>query len=359
MAINLVSTFTDIASDNRFLQDMREAIINKAFFDDADQFFRIVPGIKGGQQVVALDAIEYVTTKDKGCGLSTTSSFNLSGIEQKWEPTLAKVHIKMCYSEFMGAFTQWGLANGYDVHKLNEANFFDFINDMTADAVKADFMRLALFGDADIAEQSILADANKAEHYDVVKKGLLPTLQYFNTVASLQSQFIDLSANDEATRVAQLALDSDYAVGLMESLTDGVYFNYDHILTSETLANNYKKWLTRGGGNIPLESSKAEVQAGLSNLVYGGSPIRYSRFHDKKRLEDFTIDNGAGSLVTHLPHFALAIDKNNMAIGVDDVASLTDLRLEYVGGDDENFHIKGNYFVDFKIPNPKALKAAL
>jgi hypothetical protein len=51
--------------------------------------------------------------------------------------------------------------------------------------------------------------------------------------------------------------------------------------------------------------------------------------------------------------------KDNLVIGVDDEAALTDLRLEYPGGADENFYIKGNYQVDFKIPNPKALRAAL
>jgi len=358
MAINIIGSFQDIAGHARLLQDLKEAIVNSLFYEEADNFFRIQPGIKGGQQVVALDPMEYVTKKESGCG-NEAQSFSINGITQQWEPQLAKVNIKMCYSEFMDAFTRWGLANGYDIHKLDEANFFSFIQDTVSQAMKADFTRLAIFGDADIAVQDILADANKAVYYDVVKKGLIPTLQYFKTVNDLSGQFITLGKNAEATRALQFSMDSDYALNLFEELTDDQYFDSDQILTSNSLFKNYKNFLRRGSGNIPLESSKQQIQDGMASLKFDGEMLTPVKFYDKKRVEDFTKDNGAGADVTHLPHFALNCSKDNLVIGVDDTNALTDLRLEYIGGEDEHFYIKGNYQVDFKIPNPKALRAAL
>lgn len=358
MALNFANSFQDIATHTRLLQDLTEAIKNKLFYEDAKNFFRIQPGIKGGQQVVALEPLEYVTKKETGCG-GAAQAFAINGITQTWEPQLAKVNIKMCYTEFMDAFTRWGLANGYDIHKLDEANFFDFIKDMVYNAMQADFIRLALFGDADIASQSILKDVNKAAYYDVLKKGLIPTLQYFKTVDELAGQFITLDKNTATDRATQMALGGDFALNLFESLTDEQYFDSDQILTSNSLYKNYKNYLRRGTGNMPLESSKQQIQDGMESLKFDGEALTPVKFYDKKRLEDFTKDNGASDVVTHLPHFALNTSKDNLVIGVDDTNALTDLRLEYIGGEDEHFYIKGNYQVDFKIPNPKALRAAI
>lgn len=358
MGLQIVSSFQEIAGHERLIQDLREAIKNKLFYEDANEFFTIQPGIKGGQQVVALEPLEYVTKKEAGCG-NTAQAFSINGITQTWEPQLAKVNIKMCYSEFMDAFTRWGLANGYDIHKLDEANFFQFIQDTVVEAMKADFTRLALFGDADIASQNILGDANKAAYYDVIKKGLIPTLQYFKTVSALADQFVTIEKNSAADRDTQMTLDADYALNLFESLTDEQYFDSDQILTSNSLFKNYKNFLRRGAGNVPLESSKQQIQDGMDSLKFDGELLTPIKFYDKKRKEDFTKDNGSGSDVTHLPHFALNTSKGNLVIGVDDVNALTDLRLEYIGGEDEHFYIKGNYQMDFKIPNPKALRAAL
>lgn len=358
MALNIISSFSEIAGHERLIRELSEAVKNDLFYEDANKFFRIQPGIKGGQQVVALDPLEYVTKRDEGCG-HTPTAFAINGITQSWNPQYAKVSIKMCYTEFADAFTRWGLANGYDVHNLGEADCFDFIKDMVSNAMMADFTRLALFGDEDIADQSILGDANKAVYYDVIKRGLIPTLQYFKTIDDLSDQFVDISANSEATRTAQLALGSTDALEIFEALTDDQYFDSDQILTANSLFKNYKNYLRRGAGNTPLESSKQEIQNGMESLKFDGEILTPVKFYDKKRKEDFTIDNGADDVVTQLPHFAVNTKKDNLVVGVDDMNSLTDLRLEYVGGADENFYIKGSYQMDFKIPNPKALRAAL
>ncbi len=353
MTLNIIRAFDEIAGHTRLIKDLGDAVKNKLFYEDAGNFFRIQPGIKGGQQVVALNPLEYVTKKDKGCE-DESDSFATSGITQEWSPTLAKINIRMCYSEFMDAFTRWGLGNGYDIHNLKDSDVFPFIQDQVVNAMTADFIRLALFGDENIADQNILADVNKAKYYDVVKKGLIPTLQYFKTTEELKDSFVDIEANNKATRAEQMALASDDALNIFEALTDNQYFESDQILTSASLYKNYKNFLRRGSGNTPLESSKEQIQKGMESLMFDGEALTQIKFHDKKRLEDFTKDGK-----THLPHFAVNTSKDNLVIGIDDTTALTDLRLEYVGGKDEHFYIKGNYQVDFKIPNPMALRAAL
>jgi len=80
--------------------------------------------------------------------------------------------------------------------------------------------------------------------------------------------------------------------------------------------------------------------------------------YDKIIRRDFDKSGDVEPGALYQPHFSMIADKSNLQIGVDDTAALTDLRMEYVGGKDENFYIKASYLMDFKIPNPYAVQAA-
>ena len=345
--INIKQTFQDIATDERFIQDLRDVAVSKVFYEDTSNFFTIVPGIKGKQQVAAMRGIEYITRKDEGCG-GTSLSPKFPAISQFWEPQLASVKIKYCYKDFLNKFTQWGLANGYNIHKLDEADFFVFLQDLFVEAMKLDLQRLVTLGDKDIATHNILSDANKAAHYDVVNKGLLPTLQYFKTIADLQDNFVDISKN---TGTDRLTLTAAYAKGILEEVVDVDDFDGDFLLTNKRLAKNYKDYFKNG---FELQSSKDEIQRGIPTLAVDGEMLTVHKNYDRWRKADFTT-NGE----VYLPHFALFTKKEYLQVGVDDINALENLELEYIGGDDEHFYIKGNYMVDFKMTNPYEFKAAI
>lgn len=356
MALNILSTFTGIATDERFIQDIREIVRSQVLYENTDNFFTIVPGIKGGQQVAAMRGIEYVTKKSQGCG-GVALSPAFPAISQKWEPQLAEVKIKYCYTDFMNKFTQWGLANGYAIKDLAEAEFFLFIQSLIVDAMKLDLQRIVLFGDEDIATQNILADVNKAPFYDIIKKGLIPTLQYFKTIAELADNFIPLSKN---TGTDQFNLAQDYALGIYEELVDVDDFDGDMLLTSSKLYKNYERYFKRLAG-VGLETSKAEIQNGIQNLRVDGENIVPIKNYDRWRKVDFVTETApaSGLFTTHLPHFGLFTRKEFLQVGVDDASALENLTLEYIGGSDESFYIKGNYMVDFKMVNPFEFKAAI
>ena len=345
--LNIYNAFQDIASDQRFIQDIREVAVSKVFYEDTSNFFNIVPGIKGGQQVAAMKGIEYVTRKDEGCG-GTSLSPKFPAISQFWNPSLASIRIKYCYSDFMQKFTQWGLAKGYNIHKLDEADFFSFIQDLVVEAMKLDMQRLVLLGDESIATQNVLGDANKAQFYDVVKKGLIPTLQYFKTITDLQDNFVDLSKNSDAD---QFSFDADYSKNLFEEVVDVDEFDGSMLLTSNKLFKNYRNYFKN---QFMLESSKKEIQNGIQNLKVDGENIVPIKNYDRWRKNDFTKDGAV-----HIPHFAIFTNKDHLQVGVDDTAALQNLTLEYIGGDDEHFYIKGNYMIDFKMANPFEFKAAI
>lgn len=351
--MNLVDDFRQLATDERFIQDTRDIIKNDLFHQPTENFFTIVPGIKGGQQVAAMKGFEYITTASAGCG-GVGISPQFPAFSQTWNPKLQEVKISYCYADFLGHYTQWALGNGYAIKDLGQTELAMFMQDLVVKAMQLDFQRMILLSDADIAAQDILTDeAGKAKYYNTIDKGLIATLQYLKTLPEFAENFVTIAKNNEATTAAQLALGTTEALDIYEELEDQYDFDGDMILSSNRLYKNYAKWVKRANG--------LGVQSNLDNTVNGVNPTQVSGEtlvpivnYDRWKKNDFTT---AGKI--HIPHFAINTKKEFLQVGVDDTAALENLTLEYIGGSDEKFYIKGNYMMDFKLVNPYAFKAAL
>lgn len=353
--MEIVSSFKALATDERFIQDTKEIIKNDLFYQPTENFFTIVPGIKGGQQVAAMKGFEYVTVASAGCGGNGVSP-DFPAFSQFWEPKLQEVKISYCYTDFMGHFTQWGLANGYGIKDLGSTELAMFLQDLITKAMQLDMQRIVLMADADIEAQNILTDETaKAKYYKTIDKGLIPTLQYLKTLPEFADAFVALSKNTGAM-TSQLALGDTYALDLYESVTDDVYdFDADIMLTSNRLFKNYQKWVKRANG-YGLQSNVDLTQKGVRDVSIDGEKLVPVVNYDRWKKADFV----TGSTPTiHLPHFALLTRKEYLQVGVDDAAALENLTFEYIGGADEKFWIKANYMLDFKMVNPYAMRAAL
>lgn len=353
--MGLIADFKDLATSDRFIQDTREIVMNDLFYEPTENFFTIVPGIKGGQQVAAMKGFEYITKASAGCGGSGISP-DFPAFSQKWNPKLAEVKLEYCYADFENSFLQWGLNNGYKRKDLTGTEMALFIQDLVAKAMALDLQRIALLSDSGIAAQDILTDeVVKAPFYNIIDKGLIPTLQYLKTLPEFAGNFVALDKNTGAATV-QLALADDYAVKLYESLILEAYdFDGDILLSSNRLALNYDAFLRRGNG-YAIQGNLDATQNGVTGARVAGQPVTAMKNYDRWKKTDFT--TGAPATI-HLPHVALFTKKEYLQIGIDDAASLQDLTLEYIGGSEEKFWIKANYMVDFKMTNPYALKAAL
>ncbi|MEE4246324.1 MAG: hypothetical protein V2I33_13025 [Kangiellaceae bacterium] len=354
--MNLVNDFRELATDDRFIQDTREIVQNDLFYEPTDNFFTIVPGIKGGQQVAAMKGFEYITTKSAGCGGDGVSPL-FPAFEQTWNPQLQEVKVSYCYSDFLGHYTQWALANGYAIKDLGQTELALFMQDLLVKAMQLDMQRTVLMSDADIADQDILTDeATFAKYYNNIDKGLIPTLQYLNTLPEFANDIVALAKNAEATTAAQLNLGTTEALDIYESLILETYeFDGDLLLSSNKLALNYDAWLRRGNG-YGVEGNVGRTAQGISGATVAGFPVTPVKNYDRWKAKDFVTGDPAK---IHLPHFALFTRKEWLQVGVDDTAALEDLTLEYIGGKEETFWIKGNYMLDFKMVNPYGLKAAL
>ncbi|MGV3695502.1 hypothetical protein [Flavobacterium sp.] len=354
--MELIANFKNLATDTRYIADLREIVMNDTFYQPTDSMFTIVPGIKGGQQVAAMKGFEYVTKKSAGCGGNGISP-DFPAFRQTWNPTLQEVKLEYCYSDFEQSFIQWGLNNGYQRKNLDGTALGLFIQDLVSKAMALDLQRNVLMADKDIAAQDILTDeATYAQFYNTIDKGLIPTLAYLKTLPEFEDAFIELDRNT-GPMFDQLDLPNGYAKDIYRGVVRRNYgFTGDLLLSSNELYLNYEDWVTEGVG--PLQSNIDTVVNGTKNLKISGQAITPVVNYDRWKAKDFV--TGAGDNATiHLPHFALFTRKEWLQVGVDDEKSLTDITLEYIGGKEETFWIKANYMLDFKMPNPYAMKAAL
>lgn len=353
---NLIDNFKDLASDEVFIQDTKEIVLNKLFQQNTTDFFTIVPGIKGKKQVAAMKGFEYVTTKSQGCGGAGISP-EFPAFSQFWDPQPQEVKINLCYEDFLSSFLQWKLKNGYEIKNLEGTTIALFIQDMVLEAMALDMQRIVLTGDKDIAAQDILTDeATMAKFYNTIDKGLIPTLQYLKTLPEFADQFVALDKNT-GTWEQQKALGTEYALDLYEEVVDTYDFDGDILLSSNRLYKNYAKWVKRANG-YGLQSNVDLTQKGIKEVFSDGEKVVPVVNYDRWKAKDFMTGVAPNNKV-HLPHFALFTKKEFLQVGVDDEASLSNITLEYIGGADETFWIKANYMLDFKMTNPYAMKAAL
>lgn len=355
--MGLVADFKLLADDKRFITDTKEIVRSKMFNEPTETFFTIVPGIKGGQQVAAMKGFEYVTKASQGCGGNGISP-DFPAFSQFWNPKLAEIKIELCYADFENTFMQWGLNNGYQRKDLTGTEMAVFIESLVMEAMALDLQRIALLSDSGIAAQGILSDPIvKAPFYSIIDKGLIPTLQYLRTLPEFADNFIPL-ANNTGNVAAQTTFTPNYAVDLYEALVLESYdFDGDMLLSSNRLALNYDSFLRRGNGYGIQQNIDATVN-GVQGARVAGMPVVPVKNYDRWKKKDFTTGVGPAATI-HLPHFAMFTRKEFLQIGVDDTAALENLTLEYIGGSEETFWIKGNYMVDFKMVNPYEMKVAL
>jgi hypothetical protein len=354
--MGLIQDFKNLATSDIFIKDTKEIVLNDLFHQPTEAMFTFVPGIKGGQQVAAMRGFEYVTKASAGCGGNGISP-TFPAFSQKWNPKLAEVKIEYCYSDFEQSFLQWGLMNGYQRKDLTGTEMAVFIQDLISKAMALDLQRMVLLSDKDIAQQDILTDeATKAQYYDIIDKGLLPTLAYLKTLPEFTESFFELAKNT-GTVAQQMALSATEGLDIYEQLTVDTYeFDGDILLSSNKLFKNYVKWLKRP--NATFVDTNA-TQSGIKDAQVDSHAIVPIVNYDRWRKTDFTISDGNGGNTVHQPHFALFTRKEFLQVGIDDSASLENITLEYIGGKDETFYIKANYLFDFKMINPYAFKASL
>jgi len=318
-------------------------------FPKVGELFDVVEGVKGKQQVGWIGGVEKVTKKDKGCGNNTDNGKKPASGSKTWDPQGMKIQDSMCYSDLVAAWTEWGLKNGIQKVDLTSDDYFLYIAEVYGPAAEQDAFRMSLFGDTnatvvgsgsgnenltDYPEQDV-EDFNVFDGYFVQIDALM---------TATPERRITIPENAGADLAAQKNLAADRCFNVCEALIDigdsrllekdDVYF-----LMTYSMYQNLRRYYR---DTIKDESSFKRTENGYQLAEHDGIKIVTHREIDRVLRTDFY--NGT---IVDRPNRVYLLSKANNKFGVDSINSLTDLELEYDGGNRERNYIKGAYLADF------------
>lgn len=312
--------------------------------------FTVIPGIKGKKEVGYVSGLEKITRKDTGCGMTGVSKTPDSR-KMIWNPEGFKIHHKECYIDWLKNWLEWGLKNGIKKQDLTTDDYFLFLVDLIEGAIQKDLFRYVMFGKKDHTPvgagtgSEVLTAGELPEDFNIID-GFCALMD--GQVALDSGRKFTITANAGINYAAQKTLADDDAFKAAQYMLD----NADARMFSEdadplfvmtwSMYTNLKRYMRE---TYHDEMSFSRTENGFILSEFDGVPIVTSRKLDEIIRRDF--DNGTK---WDRPHRAYLIDKNNEQVGIDSEESLTDIEVEYIGGDDEHNHVKASYLADFKRP---------
>lgn len=333
------------------IQSLQELIREDSFnFPRVSELFDVVQGIKGKQQIGYIGGLEKVTKKDKGCGNNVDANKTPESGSKTWDPQSFRIQDSMCYTDLESAWTEWGLKNGIQKVDLTQDDYFLFIAELYGEAAEKDAFRYALFGNKEatlVGAGSGTANLTNYAGQDVEDFNIIDG--YFAKMDALialdATRKVSIPENAESTYAAQKTLAPHRAFNVFDELIDiadarllekkGVYF-----LCTHSMYQNLRRYYR---DTIKDESSFKRTENGFMLAEHDGIKVVTSREIDRILRTDFS--NGTK---VDRPHRVYLLDKMNNKFGIDNLGSITDLELEYIGGKEERNYIKGAYKADFK-----------
>lgn len=317
---------------------------------DLNEIVTIIEGVDGKTEYAYYGSVEGVTRKDTGCGMNA-KVIDVPVRSGMWDPKPLKVSIKMCYKELLKSFLVWTMKKGIDRQDISDGTYAMFITDIVQDAIKNDFTRLVVFGNENHSVKGtgsgteVLAAGVDAANYMLIN-GLFTQFEKMATTDATKRYTIE--ENAEASFAAQRALKADTAYKAfmyMLDNADGKTFAIGStpiIFCTYTLAKNLTRYMREHFPN-GSEGNFTLVQSGYEVAEFEGVKIVTHRWTDMLLQRDFK-----DAAKFNNPHRALLLDKSECQVGIDSLASLENLQLEYVGGEDENVYLKAAYSADFQ-----------
>ncbi len=357
-----------VAVDNSYVGQLAATVLRPAVSRPAlSDYFTVREGIKGKQVVTFLERAELVTIVDPGCGTGI-STLNLGTSQATWDPVDMKAWISECWKGLRGKVWEHGLKSGNDKKDLSDTEYGDYMVDVLEDAVGADLLRMAWFGDTSLTTASFPTSLTlNGSTYTATQ--LLTFFKTFNgiwkriyqaQVAGTLGGYISLSTNN-AVGGAQT-----FASTEVLALFQGMFNAAPAKLTSQPLANwqfqvtrsIFTAWQTlRETQNLDL-SYQAQAD-GILRPTFRGVPIMVVDEWDQ-RISTF-FRPSATPTKKDLPHRAILTVKGNFQIGFDAMPINDNGRADlevFTDQMSETWNARATYLADTQIADPGLIVAA-
>lgn len=290
-------------------------------------------GIKAKQQIAFLGKLNGLIGKSRKNCDTTVDTNDTTGTEKFWDPCTVGFRFEECWADWLETFFVWGLNNGLQKENLDRTDAFNYIESVLKDAAMEANLRMVWFNNTDAAN----VDDSPA---GVITSGL--NLSYFNCSDGFWQQIFDIVTANSARRAGTIAKNNGltYALQAFDTTdtTNKVAHGYLRALLTNAdfrLRGNpnkvimvtqsiYDQYLLELESYTSVEGSFRLLQDGTRSLTFRGVPVIPVDFWDRMILAN---ENYGTHL--HLPHRGLLTVKENLVIGVEEVANLSEVGFFY------------------------------
>ncbi len=352
----------DLTFNGEEIKELSEAIYESVFpKPEATLFHSFTPGIKAKKQIALLGRIQGLTGKGSG-GCNPDSDPNTIGMSQKfWNPETVSNRLTECWEDLKESFFIYGTRCGIAQADLTPTDFWSFLKERMADALREEVLRIIWFSDVDAA------DVN-ASPPGVLTAGTDP--DYFNKIDGFFKQLFSIVASDperltsgissrngQATFAAQEFTTADTTNKVVTKTLQNMRFGADYRLRGEanlqyvvtqSVADQYERELIDCSQAYTCEA----LTDGITVLKSGGITIIGFQFWDRI-IREFYSDGTK----YFLPHRAILLVKENMQIGTCEVSNLGEMASIYDPVTKLN-HLDTAYSIDAKILEDYKIQAA-
>jgi hypothetical protein len=353
---------SDLTFNGDEIKKLSEAIFEQVFQKpEATLFHTFVPGIKAKKQIALLGRIEGLTGKGSG-GCDPDSNDNVIGMSEKfWNPETVSNRFSECWTNLKESFFIYGTKNGLKKADLDGTDFWMFLQERVSDALIEEAYRIIWFSDVDAA------DVN-ASPPGVLTAGTDPL--YFNKIDGMFKQLFAIvaadaarltsgltSRNGQASFAAQEFTAADTTARVVTNTLQNMRYGSDYRLrampnqmyvVTQSVADQYERELTEANVSFTTE----RLENGITVLKSGGIEVFGFQFWDRI-IRTYESDGTK----YNLPHRAVLLTKENMQVGTEDVANLSEMATIY-DPIKKDMHLDTAYDIDAKIIEDYLVQAA-
>lgn len=350
----------DLTFNGEEIKALSEAVFESAFSKPSIELFHgVATGIVVKKQIAILGQLTGLVGAGSGGCDPASGSNEIKASEKLWNPEIISDRLEQCWDTLKETFWAWGLKKGVQKPDLTGTDFFNYVQEVLADAVLEAVFRNVWFSDKNaenVGDGGVITDGINIAYFNKIDGAWLQIAQIVAANASRLTAGLG-TRNGGANYAAQDFTSADTANRVVSNTLQNMRFGADMRLREKTdlvyivtqsVSDQYERELL--AANIAYTTERLEN--GI--LILKSAGIEVIAFSLWDRIIRNYFDNGT---TFDKPHRALLTTKTNVQVGVEEVAGLSEFDVFYDKKSKKNF-IDFQFSLDAKVVQNELIQVA-
>lgn len=322
----------DLTFNPEQIKSISEAIFIDGFKNpDFNLLHTIVTGIVVDKQIAIMGRMNGLLGKNSGQCNPPENAKTFTSVEKFWTPKIISDRIPICANDFEASLIAYSKKIGVEMNDLTGTDFMNFCAELVTEALIEMVYLVAWFNDVNadtIANAGLLTNGTDTDYFTHLNGFFVQLDAIVLADPNRLTSGID-TKNSQLTYALQRFNATDTSNLVVTNTLQNMRYGSDlrlrkkgnlHYIVTQSVYDQYERELSYQNSAYTTE----RLENGVSMLKSGSITVMAFDFLDR------TIDAYYNDGVRwHLPHRAILTTPDNLQIGVDGEASLTNLDIFY------------------------------